>query len=163
VAGDAMEPAKMERELETAKEEGLHEVPAAVRKRQPVSVEAARAYANALPERAFSDVSGCRLLRCCMGFAGCKRFPGCVCGCVGMKAMVETTVCDNCLLGCLGPCGLWCLPLCVCERDGNVWVVKHKDGSRSLEFMVVDDEKSTVAAFPGRNTPAEAICYCEKC
>jgi len=130
------------------------DVPDCVRKGRKVTFQAAKAYANSLPiERANLSSSGFRCIRgVCIG--PCRGCPlGCAC-----YMPIYNCQSEWCLLG---------LPCCCCEREGNLWVAKasaHKDDN-SIFLIPVDDERGTLACFPGGHPahPGEAACYCKKC
>ena len=135
-------------------------VPQAFRNGTPAPYSQARAYTDGLgPGNVTArDVGGC------YQFTGaCSPF-GCLC-------VYNYTCGDDC--GCMCPCvfgipTVFCLvALPFCERDGNAWVNRDKNGIKTGETILVDKEMGTYACYSVKCCSSEfneqTDCVANKC
>ena len=129
------------------------DVPSRVRKGRQVSGVDALGYANSLVHKP-ANHSGCYIVRCMP--CGLPVAYNCNCACGDTICMPQ--------LGCFllpWPC------ICVCERDGNAYILRGKGGERAGYIMVVDEDRGTIACYQRRRCfecegpiGKSPCCYC---
>lgn len=135
----------------------MKEVPESFRAGQPAPYSKARAYTDGLgPGNVTADdIGGCYAynfsggLMCAYNMV-CNR--DCVCH-IPIFLGIPTALCFICL--------------CLCERDGNSWVMRDKNGFKTGEVLLVDKERRTWACYSlkccSKEFKEKADCYADPC